>query len=432
MANQKLTDRALYASTLVDADLIHVVDVSDTVQDAAGSSYKLQLSQLKTYLSPSFWSVLGNSGTNPSTNFIGTTDSQDFVIRTNNTEKVRITSGGFVGINGTPDSGIHLRGNTSSYAKIKVNQSLSSSQSTLELNNNNEDYLRAIVYGTTVTLDANHNFIDAQNGTVGASKGLYLYSLGSTVSKGIFFFTGSTSSSSQRMEINHNGFIGMNVSSVNNQLLTINGTSTSSSHYSLVVHNSTGSNNSLIVRNDGLIGIGTDTPNKKLHILGSTNTNAYLRVEQTTDTNEATIEGRSDNGNTTSIRQMGSNVSTFVGLPWLIPNASVLGSNSNAGLWFYNSGNEGIHFSVGNGSSTPEFMTIKPGGAVGIGTSTPSSNSLLELSSTNRAFIIMRMTATQASAITAENGMMLYVSDTNGTFTSIGVWAYENGTWNKL
>ena len=47
------------------------------------------------------WSLLGNAGTVAATNFIGTTDAIDFRIRTNNTEKVSITSGGNVGIGTT-------------------------------------------------------------------------------------------------------------------------------------------------------------------------------------------------------------------------------------------------------------------------------------------------------------------------------------------
>lgn len=42
------------------------------------------------------------------------------------------------------------------------------------------------------------------------------------------------------------------------------------------------------------------------------------------------------------------------------------------------------------------------------------------------------MTATAASAITATDGMFIYVSSTNGTFTSVGFWGRENGTWIKL
>jgi len=40
------------------------------------------------------WSLIGNSGTNPSSNFFGTVDAQDLVLRTNNTERFRITSAG--------------------------------------------------------------------------------------------------------------------------------------------------------------------------------------------------------------------------------------------------------------------------------------------------------------------------------------------------
>jgi hypothetical protein len=47
------------------------------------------------------WKLLGNSGTNASSNFLGTTDNVDLVFRTNNTEKVRVLSGGNVGIGTT-------------------------------------------------------------------------------------------------------------------------------------------------------------------------------------------------------------------------------------------------------------------------------------------------------------------------------------------
>ncbi len=40
------------------------------------------------------WSLNGNSGTTAGTNFIGTTDTQDFVFKTNNNERARILQGG--------------------------------------------------------------------------------------------------------------------------------------------------------------------------------------------------------------------------------------------------------------------------------------------------------------------------------------------------
>jgi hypothetical protein len=44
------------------------------------------------------WNITGNTGTTPATNFIGTADSQSLAIRTNNTEKLRVTPDGNVGI----------------------------------------------------------------------------------------------------------------------------------------------------------------------------------------------------------------------------------------------------------------------------------------------------------------------------------------------
>jgi len=89
------------------------------------------------------WSITGNSGTTPSSaaigvaltansNFIGTTGNQDFIIGTNNYERIRVTSSGNVGIsnkapaalldigtNATSDSGyVRLEGSTSGYVGL--------------------------------------------------------------------------------------------------------------------------------------------------------------------------------------------------------------------------------------------------------------------------------------------------------------------------
>ncbi len=58
------------------------------------------------------WSQIGTSGTTASTNFIGTTDAVDFVTKTNNTEVMRATSGGKVGIGVTsPAEVLDVNGN---------------------------------------------------------------------------------------------------------------------------------------------------------------------------------------------------------------------------------------------------------------------------------------------------------------------------------
>lgn len=51
------------------------------------------------------WLITGNSGTNPASHFLGTTDNTDFVLRTNNLERMRVTNAGRVGINNaTPNA----------------------------------------------------------------------------------------------------------------------------------------------------------------------------------------------------------------------------------------------------------------------------------------------------------------------------------------
>jgi hypothetical protein len=72
----------------------------------------------------STWNSKGNAGTSSTTNFIGTTDSQGFVVRTNNTERMRFEAGGNAGI-GTPnpDTKLHVEGtvdNNGTTATFKV------------------------------------------------------------------------------------------------------------------------------------------------------------------------------------------------------------------------------------------------------------------------------------------------------------------------
>lgn len=55
------------------------------------------------------WNISGNSGTSGSSNFMGTTDNQDLVFKTNNTERIKISSNGNIGIGTNPDSNIALK-----------------------------------------------------------------------------------------------------------------------------------------------------------------------------------------------------------------------------------------------------------------------------------------------------------------------------------
>ena len=53
------------------------------------------------------WSLVGNSGTDPATNYLGTNDAKDLVMRTGGVERMRLGSTGFLGLN-TPSPGDRL------------------------------------------------------------------------------------------------------------------------------------------------------------------------------------------------------------------------------------------------------------------------------------------------------------------------------------
>jgi hypothetical protein len=62
---------------------------------------------------PPAWNLTGNAGTDPNADFLGTTDGQPLVIRTNNTEAMRVTAAGTVGIGTTsPAAQLQAVGNS--------------------------------------------------------------------------------------------------------------------------------------------------------------------------------------------------------------------------------------------------------------------------------------------------------------------------------
>ena len=69
---------------------------------------------ISTSLYSQSWNTTGNSGTNPSTNFIGTTDNQSLVFKTNNVEQMRLSPNGrliFFNINSqTYDKNLYIGG----------------------------------------------------------------------------------------------------------------------------------------------------------------------------------------------------------------------------------------------------------------------------------------------------------------------------------
>ncbi len=101
------------------------------------------------------WTTTGNTGTVATTNFVGTTNAIDFVTRTNNTEKTRVTSAGNVGI-GTPAPA----------AKLDVAAGVTTVNSIINATGSINDYLQFNVQNTSTGIQAQSGYsATADNGT---------------------------------------------------------------------------------------------------------------------------------------------------------------------------------------------------------------------------------------------------------------------------
>lgn len=84
------------------------------------------------------------------------------------------------------------------------------------------------------------------------------------------------------------------------------------------------------------------------------------------------------------------------------------------------------------GAAMAERVRITNTGNLLINTTTDVPSSKLTINSTTQGFLPPRMTAAQAGAIASPaEGLLIYVTDTDGTFTSPGWWGYSN-MWEKL
>lgn len=82
-----------------------------------------------------------------------------------------------------------------------------------------------------------------------------------------------------------------------------------------------------------------------------------------------------------------------------------------------------MHFTI----KTQPKMTIDNFGSVGIGTTTPSSSSILDINSTAKGILIPRMTSSQRIGITTPvNGLMVYDITTNS------FWYYNGSVWANM
>ena len=79
-----------------------------------------------------------------------------------------------------------------------------------------------------------------------------------------------------------------------------------------------------------------------------------------------------------------------------------------------------------DGTNLANILSFLENGAIGVGTDTPASNALVDITSTTKGFLPPRMTNAQRAAITATKGLIV-VNTTNNAI------AYNDGTnWGYL
>src|SRR5689334_5725424 len=107
-----------------------------------------------TSLQAQDWHLVGNAGTSPSTNFVGTTDSKPLVFRTNNVEKMRILPSGRVGIGTkTPEALLNVPVNGNVTLTTSDNFLLGATTSSNLAFDNNEIQARFNGSGSTLYLN---------------------------------------------------------------------------------------------------------------------------------------------------------------------------------------------------------------------------------------------------------------------------------------
>jgi hypothetical protein len=180
------------------------------------------------------WTVTGNSGTTAGTNFIGTTDDEDLVFKTDNVETMRLYSGGGVdldaGIGTGTDAGsaIYAIGDYNNYLEINVQ------------NLNNGNLASSDIVATADNGDSLSVYVDMGINSGGYSNGgsnilnganvAYLYAHGrdfkignGSPNRNLIFFTNpsggtlgtNTANGVERMRISQNGNVGIGISNPN-------------------------------------------------------------------------------------------------------------------------------------------------------------------------------------------------------------------------
>ena len=303
-----------------------------------GSNWLIASESLPGNSAGTTWNQGGNNVTTVAQN-IGTISNKDFPVITNNTERMRVTNNGNIGIgtssfNGpNPEKLIVDAGVTSSVNAI-VGKGTINSYLQLNIQNlSNGSNASSDVVATADNGNETSNYVDMgingsanTSGIMGAANDAYLYNLGGnflvgtgTASKSLVFMTGGTTqSSNERMRIDGSGSVGIGASTFN-------------------------------VANPEQLLVDAGVTSSVNAIVGKGTINSYLQLNIQNLSNGASsssdVVATADNGNeTTNYIDMGINSSAYTA-------TGILGGINNA--YLYTTGND---FVIGNSTNNKSLI----------------------------------------------------------------------------
>ena len=303
-----------------------------------GSNWLIASESLPGNSAGTTWNQGGNNVTTVAQN-IGTISNKDFPVITNNTERMRVTNNGNIGIgtssfNGpNPEKLVVDAGVTGSVNAI-VGKGTINSYLQLNIQNlSNGTNASSDVVATADNGNETSNYVDMgingsanTSGIMGAANDAYLYNLGGnflvgtgTASKSLVFMTGGTTqSSNERMRIDGSGSVGIGASTFN-------------------------------VANPEQLLVDAGVTSSVNAIVGKGTINSYLQLNIQNLSNGASsssdVVATADNGNeTTNYIDMGINSSAYTA-------TGILGGINNA--YLYTTGND---FVIGNSTNNKSLI----------------------------------------------------------------------------
>jgi hypothetical protein len=333
------------------------------------------------------WSLLGNAATVPGTNFIGTTDLQRLVFKTNNTERATILDNGNIGIGVlNPTSTLNIVSNqpSNSLHPFRAGLILEGDAGTI----GGRMALKSAGVGDPAEP---YYFSYRSNGTLAAPTAVL-------VNEGLNNFSAAGHTGTGWS----NGTIGIiKIKADENFSSVANGTSIS---FGTTLNGTTYSLERMIIKNNGNVGIGTTTPLSKLQVAGDATIKGALYL----DYSDVALYPDGENWINFHHSRQNPRGQFFSGLSYNNAGGGVaLRSPASTDFTYGSTFRISSGLWNGTGYDYTRRLTVNNAGNVGIGTETPTA--ILDVQSTINGVAFPRMTTVQKLAIVAPvEGLEVY------------------------